>query len=182
MIQGLMMTPPVLGRIAIGKMVERNGKRLPEKDDEFTITTQVQNRAGWVLHPIDGLLRAQLAKPAGHVDLPASDPAVQQGTQERTLFFVESGSLSVHFEDEKQRIRLAIVGAGSIVGEGAFFSHQPRNATVQAVAGCRLWGLSSIRFTELCNRQPTVAVALAMAAGSVLAKRLGNRKRRVAAT
>ncbi|MFA9284776.1 phage capsid protein [Comamonas sp. SY3] len=83
MIQGLMMTPPVLGRIAIGKMVERNGKRLPEKDDEFTITTQVQNRAGWVLHPIDGLLRAQLAKPAGHVDLPASDPAVQQGTQER---------------------------------------------------------------------------------------------------
>lgn len=83
MIQGLMMTPPVLGRIAIGKMVERNGKRLPEKDDEFTITSQVQNRTGWVLHPIDGLLRAQLAKPTGHADLPASDTAVQQGTQER---------------------------------------------------------------------------------------------------
>lgn len=82
MIQGLMMTPPVLGRIAIGKMVERNGKRLPEKDDEFTITTQVQNRAGWVLHPIDGLLRAQLAKPAGHADLPASVPAAQQGMHE----------------------------------------------------------------------------------------------------
>ena len=61
MIQGLMMTPPVVGRIAIGKMVERNGKRLPEKDDEFTITTQVQNRAGWVLHPMDAALRLQLA-------------------------------------------------------------------------------------------------------------------------
>ena len=115
-------------------------------------------------------------------NLAGSQVLCQQGTQERTLFFIESGSLSVHFEDEKQRIRLAIVGAGSIVGEGAFFSHQPRNATVQAVAASRLWALSSIRFTELCNRQPTVAVALAMAAGSVLAKRLGNRKRRVAAT
>ncbi|WP_429951876.1 phage capsid protein [Comamonas sediminis] len=82
MIQGLMMTPPVLGRIAIGKMVERNGKRLPEKDDEFTITTQVQNRAGWVLHPIDGLLRAQLVKPKGHADLSAAETAMQQVVQE----------------------------------------------------------------------------------------------------
>ena len=55
------MTPPVIGRIAIGKVVERNGKRLPEKDDEFTITTQVQNRAGWVLHPMDAALRLLLA-------------------------------------------------------------------------------------------------------------------------
>ena len=67
MIRGLMTTPPVVGRIAIGKMVERNGKRLPEKDDEFTITTQVQNRAGWVLHPMDAALRAQLANSAGQI-------------------------------------------------------------------------------------------------------------------
>jgi hypothetical protein len=49
MIKGLMITPPVIGRISIGKVVEKNGKRLPEKDDEFTITTQVQQRQ-WVLH------------------------------------------------------------------------------------------------------------------------------------
>ena len=33
MIKGLSITPPVLGRISIGRVVERNGKRLPEKDD-----------------------------------------------------------------------------------------------------------------------------------------------------
>ena len=60
MIKGLMMTPPVVGRISIGRVVERNGKRLPEKDDEFTITTQVQSRNGWMLHPIDGILRREL--------------------------------------------------------------------------------------------------------------------------
>ena len=60
MIKGLMMTPPVVGRISIGRVVERNGKRLPEKDDEFTITTQVQSRNGWMLHPMDGILRREL--------------------------------------------------------------------------------------------------------------------------
>lgn len=59
MIKGLMMILPVVGRISIGRVVERNGMRLPEKDDEFTITTQVQNRQGWLLHPLDAILRSQ---------------------------------------------------------------------------------------------------------------------------
>lgn len=57
MLKGLAITPPVIGRISIGRVVEKNGKRLPEKDDQFTITTQVQNRDGWMLHPLDGKLR-----------------------------------------------------------------------------------------------------------------------------
>ena len=52
MIKGLAITPPVIGRISIGKVVEKNGKRLPEKDDCFTLTTQVQNKDGWMLHPL----------------------------------------------------------------------------------------------------------------------------------
>lgn len=57
MIKGLAITPPILGRISIGRVVERNGKRLPEKDDQFTITTQVQNKEGWIPHPLDETLR-----------------------------------------------------------------------------------------------------------------------------
>ncbi|MBG6704310.1 hydrolase or metal-binding protein [Pseudomonas aeruginosa] len=57
MLKGLAITPPVLGRISIGKVVEKNGKRLPEKDDQFTITSQVQLRDGWIHHPIDEELR-----------------------------------------------------------------------------------------------------------------------------
>ena len=56
MIKGLAITPPIIGRISIGKEVEKNGKRLPEKDDCFTITTQVQNRDGWLLHPLHAKL------------------------------------------------------------------------------------------------------------------------------
>jgi hypothetical protein len=59
MLKGLMITPPVVGRISIGRVVECNGKRLPEKDDQFTLTSQVQNRDGWVLHPLDEKLRKE---------------------------------------------------------------------------------------------------------------------------
>jgi hypothetical protein len=49
----------VIGRISIGRVVERNGKRLPEKDDQFTLTSQVQGRDGWILHPLDEALRKE---------------------------------------------------------------------------------------------------------------------------
>ncbi len=52
MIKGLAITPPVIGRITIGKLVCKNDKWLPEKDDSFTLTTQVKTRGDWMLHPL----------------------------------------------------------------------------------------------------------------------------------
>ena len=59
MIKGLAITPPILGRISIGKVVEKNGKRVPEKDDQFTITSQIQGKDGWIKHPLDEQLRTK---------------------------------------------------------------------------------------------------------------------------
>ena len=59
MLKGLSITPPTVGRISIGRVVEKNGKRLPQKDDQFTITSQVQMGDGWVLHPLDEKLRKE---------------------------------------------------------------------------------------------------------------------------
>lgn len=106
----------------------------------------------------------------------------KQGAADRTLYMIESGNLSVHYEDEQGEVRLAIVGAGSAVGEGSFFSRAPRSATVQAGMATRLWCLSPLRFGELSNRRPELALAVAMAAGAVVAKRLANRRRRDAVT
>jgi Recombination directionality factor-like len=65
MLKGLAITPPVVGRITIGRVVEKNGKRLPEKDDQFTITSQMQHASGWLLHPLNETLReAAPGKPA----------------------------------------------------------------------------------------------------------------------
>lgn len=59
MLKGLAITPPVIGRISIGRVIEKDGKRRPEKDDQFTITSQLQSRSGWVLHPLDEALRKE---------------------------------------------------------------------------------------------------------------------------
>lgn len=114
--------------------------------------------------------------------LAPSQILIAQGATDRTLYFLESGSLSVHFEDLSGKVHLAIVQAGSIVGEGAFFSQMPRNATVQAVGDCRLWTMTYIRFVELSQKQPKVALALAMALGAVIARRMAHRRKRVSVT
>jgi CRP/FNR family transcriptional regulator, cyclic AMP receptor protein len=107
---------------------------------------------------------------------------MEQGAVDRTLYFIESGTLSVHYEDEKGRVRMALVGPGTVLGEGAFFSHQPRSATVHASSACKLWCLTPMRFLELANRHSPVALELTMAMGAVMAKRLYNRPKRVAVT
>ena len=105
---------------------------------------------------------------------------IEQNSSDRTVYFVETGALTVHCEDDKGRLRLATVEPGSAVGEGAFFTRLPRSATVQAASASKLWSLSPIRFTELTNRQP--ALALEVALGSLVSRRLANRPKRVAVT
>ena len=107
---------------------------------------------------------------------------IEQNAADRTVYVVEAGTLTVHYEDDKGRLRLASVEGGSAVGEGAFFTRNPRSATVQAASSCKLWSLSPIRFTELSNRQPAIALELAMALGALVSRRLANRPKRVAVT
>ena len=107
---------------------------------------------------------------------------IAQGSLDQTLYFLESGSLSVHYEDEAGRVHLAILNAGSVVGEGGFFAHMPRNATVQAVGDCKLWNLTHSRFADLSQKRPKVALALSMALGAIVSRRMMDRRKRIAVT
>lgn len=110
------------------------------------------------------------------------DVVIEQGVKDRAVYLVESGSLTVHYEDSNDRIRIALVGAGSILGEGAFFSQLPRNATVQAGGDSRLWCLTPLRYRELSVRAPDIALELTLAMAAVLARRFYNRPKRIAVT
>ncbi|HUR90420.1 MAG TPA: cyclic nucleotide-binding domain-containing protein [Ramlibacter sp.] len=151
---------------------------------------------------VQGLIDAIAQNPSSDVFTPSLTPAqwdmlgsylqpfavvgsqtlIEQGAEDRTLYIVETGSLTVHYADSKGRVRLAVVGPGSAVGEGAFFSRQPRSATVQAASTSKIWSLTPLRFSELSKRQPEVALEIAMALGSLVSRRLANRPRRVAVT
>lgn len=107
---------------------------------------------------------------------------IAQGALDRHVYLIESGTLSVHYEDDKGRVRLAMLGAGAVVGEGTFFSHLPRSASVQAANPVKIWCMTPMRFTELSNRHPAIALQLSMGLGAVLAKRFVNKPKRIAIT
>ncbi|MBT1536037.1 phage capsid protein [Ralstonia solanacearum] len=92
MLKGLAITPPVIGRITIGSTKEVNGKRRPVAEDQFTVTTQVQNRGEWVLHPLNESLRK--ATPGKLRSIPVrllfNDPDLNLRA-EYTLFDRETG-------------------------------------------------------------------------------------------
>lgn len=116
------------------------------------------------------------------IDLPPGQVLIDQGAQDRSVFFIESGALSVHVIGDKGQMQLAILNPGSVVGEGSFFSRLPRSANVVATGPARVWRMTPIRFAEMSNRQPNLALELVMALGAVIAKRMVNKPKRVAVT
>lgn len=112
----------------------------------------------------------------------AGEEVVSQGTQDQTLYFVESGSVSIHYTDPSKGIRVAMVGPGSVIGEGGFFSGLARNASVLAATECTFWRLTPDAFADLSKRQPATALALAMSLGAILAKRMLDLRQQTAVT
>ena len=116
------------------------------------------------------------------IDTGVGDVLIEQGTPDRSVFFIESGAISVHRVSSKEQMRLAVLTPGSVVGEGSFFSRQPHSANVVVTGAGRVWRLTAIRFAEMSNRQPNMALEIAMALGAVIAKRMAHRSKRVAVT
>jgi hypothetical protein len=140
MIKGLAITPPVIGRIAIGKVVEKNGKRLPEKDDAFSITTQVQQKGEWILHPLHNTLLAQ--QEGGKlrsipVNLLFNDPDLNLRA-EYSLFDRKTGRPLCVGNGEVAR-RSTQEGCKSISCPG------PQNCALGAELGCKPYGRLNVQ-------------------------------------
>ena len=107
---------------------------------------------------------------------------ISQGALDRKLYFLESGSLKVDLRTNTGFVQLAILAPGTVVGEGSFFSHLVRNSSVTAYSECKVWELSPEDFSTLSKQHPTVALALSMALGAILATRMLDLSKRIAVT
>ena len=101
-----------------------------------------------VLSPLQWELLGSYMQPFA---LMSGQKLIEQNALDRTLYLIETGGLTVHYEDAKGRLRLAFVGPGSAVGEGAFFTRQPRSARPSAAPDWR-----SISTTMSSTRRPQV--------------------------
>jgi CRP/FNR family transcriptional regulator, cyclic AMP receptor protein len=114
-----------------------------------------------------------------HHELRPGDLLARQDDMDRTVFFLEEGTVQVYRSapqapgaDAQARTRIALARPGSILGEGGLFGLVPRLANVEAMTACKVWVLVATRWDELCMRQPLLAVEVLKAAGIVYASRM----------
>lgn len=100
--------------------------------------------------------------------LKAGDTLIREGESDRELFILAEGELHVTIHSTI----LARLAPGTVVGEGTFFSGQPRSATVVSAVPGIAWSLSWEKFETLSHRQPRLAVDLVKGLAAVLAIRM----------
>lgn len=105
--------------------------------------------------------------------LRAGEVLILHRDMDRTLFLLESGTLQV-FVPETGPVRrpVAILRAGSVVGEPSLFGETPRMAQVEAMSSCVVWALTRPRFTEYVAHQPEQALEFLRGVGAVMAERM----------
>jgi CRP-like cAMP-binding protein len=106
-------------------------------------------------------------------EIRAGDLLIKQGDADRTMYFLAQGSLQVFITGGPPGSnRIAILRAGSVVGEPGPFGDSPRMANVEAMTPCVVFALRGPRLEELAQRLPALALELLRAAGGVMAVRM----------
>jgi CRP/FNR family cyclic AMP-dependent transcriptional regulator len=100
--------------------------------------------------------------------LQPSEPLMHEGECEREVFILAEGELNVTIQGSL----IASLQPGTVVGEGTFFSGQPRSATVTPSRPGVAWGLSWEKFDAMSRKHPRIAVDLVKGLAAVLAVRM----------
>lgn len=100
--------------------------------------------------------------------LKQGDVLMKMGEAERELFILADGELQVTLHESV----IASLMPGTVVGEGTFFSGQPRSATVSASKPGVAWTLSWEKFDAMAVKHPKLALDLVRGLAAVLAIRM----------
>lgn len=93
---------------------------------------------------------------------------IHEGDSDRILYILAEGELKVQAKGHD----IALLQAGTVVGEGAFFSGEPRSATILANTNGVAWALSWEKFDAMSQQYPKLAFDLAKGLAAVLAVRM----------
>lgn len=112
------------------------------------------------------------------VNLVEGEILFQRHREERSLYLIESGRVTIHYENSKGTLRMGFVSPGSVLGEASFLGNVPRQAGARVAAAGQAWMLSRLKFMELHKRAPDVALDVVQMAATILAKRSRDPRRR----
>jgi NTE family protein len=104
-------------------------------------------------------LRHKLAAHSTWVSVPAGSWLFRQGDDGDSLYVVHSGRLEVVIEGASAEVA-RVLTAGSVVGELALLTREPRSASVRARRDSELLQVTSTDFAELLSHEPRFSLAL----------------------
>ncbi len=154
-----------------------------EQDVSGLVAAIASNTEDWSLGRfLEGFRWTVLADYVKPAELERGHLLIAQGEKDRTLYFLESGNVKVDMRTDAGLVHLAVLGPGTVVGEGGFFANLPRNASVSVYSDCKVWAMPIAKFAELARQHPSVALALTLALGAVLASRMLDVSKRLPVT
>jgi len=112
-------------------------------------------------------LRRKIATRSSEVRLPAGEWLFRQGDEGDSLYVVRSGRLEVVIESPNRTVARRL-SRGSVVGELALLTREPRSASVRARRDSELLVLTSTDFAELISHEPRFSLALMRELGARL--------------
>jgi len=113
---------------------------------------------------------AELAKAARPIELGPHERILVQGNKGSSLFIVHEGELEVISKTDGKEKLVAQLGRGAIVGELAFLTGQPRNATVRAADAAVVIEVGAAHLRPLVEQRPAILDAL----GALMERRLSD--------
>jgi predicted acylesterase/phospholipase RssA/CRP-like cAMP-binding protein len=104
-------------------------------------------------------LRRTIAARSTWVSIPAGEWLFRKGDEGDSLYVVNTGRLEVVIEDPAPEVVRVLTG-GSVVGELALLTREPRSASVRARRDSELLKVTSTDFAELLSHEPRFSLAL----------------------
>ena len=112
------------------------------------------------------------------IEAPTGTAVIAEGNPSDDIFLVETGYLRVETQSRLQNaIRLATIGPGALIGELAYYLHQPRSASVISETDAVLCRLSRDSLDRMRKDDPDLAFQFHEAMAAVLADRLSGTNR-----
>lgn len=117
--------------------------------------------------------RARLAAVGQYITRPIDARLSVQGRPHHAMALILSGQVSINVHAHGDRIELAVLGRGEVVGEMSVIDPRVSSSTARVVAGpANLWIIERCAFDQFIEDDPASGLILLKALGKVLCRRV----------
>ena len=128
----------------------------------------------------DAAVAGTIAEYCERIAIDAETRLIEANAPVEDIFFIESGDAVVEIAGEDgDPIHIAVVGAGAVVGELAFYLGEPRTGWVVARTDMVVWRFSRQAMGRLASKAPDAALRFHQGIAAMLSRRLVRTNRLV---